>query len=212
MSLTISPRLFGFALFGFRSGFGHPPSLGGIFLSSPEAKRQKLLLVGQQRTQVSGRARRVTAPPAVLLVRRSDRRDRRRLVARRAPHRSTARSSRARRARRSSAFIASTRRSSTTFSCVRRVEPVGRGRVGPRPRLRLADTGRRRATTPPGSAATPTVPSAKRPSGSSAASTICATVPTEKRTSPPPTSLPRSMSTTPKRRSPARQSRCVSAR
>ena len=56
MSLTISPRLFCFALefLGFRSGSGHPPSLGGIFLSSPETERQKLLLLGQHRGQVSG--------------------------------------------------------------------------------------------------------------------------------------------------------------
>ncbi len=48
----------------------------------------------------------------------------------------------------------------------------------------------------------PTVASANRPSGSSAACTTCATVATSKRASPPPTSLPRSMSTTPNSRSP----------
>ena len=49
-------------------------------------------------------------------------------------------------------------------------------------------------------------PAPIRPSGSSADSTMRATVPTSKRTSPPPTSEPRSMSTTPNRPSPARQS------
>jgi len=43
----------------------------------------------------------------------------------------------------------------------------------------------------------PIVSSANRPSANSAARTTRATVPTSKRVSPPPTSLPRSMSTTP---------------
>jgi len=48
---------------------------------------------------------------------------------------------------------------------------------------------------------------ANRPSGSSSDSTMRAIVPTSLRTSPPPTSLPRSISTTPNSRSPSRQSR-----
>src|SRR4051794_35688084 len=51
----------------------------------------------------------------------------------------------------------------------------------------------------------PTVASENWPSGLRAACTIWATVPTWKRASPPPTSLPRSMSTTPNRASWSRQ-------
>ena len=55
MSLTTSPRLFCFALvLGVQSGSSHPPSLGGNFLSSPEAERQNFLLLGQHQRQVSG--------------------------------------------------------------------------------------------------------------------------------------------------------------
>jgi hypothetical protein len=52
----------------------------------------------------------------------------------------------------------------------------------------------------------PTVTSADRPSGRAATSTMRATVATSRRTSPPPISLPRSISTTPNSGSPARQS------
>ena len=51
----------------------------------------------------------------------------------------------------------------------------------------------------------PTAPIAHRPSSNRLASTMRATVPTPVRASPPPTSLPRSMSTTPNSGSPARQ-------
>ena len=52
----------------------------------------------------------------------------------------------------------------------------------------------------------PTAASAERPSGKRSTCTILATVPTSVRTSPPPTSLPRSMRTTPNSPSPASQS------
>ena len=60
-----------------------------------------------------------------------------------------------------------------------------------------AATGRRATTRRPDAAHAERRRAPNRPSGSSAASTIRATVPTSRRTSSPPTSLPRSMSTTP---------------
>ena len=55
--------------------------------------------------------------------------------------------------------------------------------------------------------ASPAISRTQRPSGSSAAWVMTPRVPSALRSSPPPTSEPRSMSTMPKRASPARQSR-----
>ena len=76
-----------------------------------------------------------------------------------------------------------------------------RGRVGPVLHLgdRVGVVGQ--PARAPAAGGRPTAAMAHRPSGSSTASTMRATVPTSVRTSSPPTSLPRSISTTPNSRS-----------
>ena len=111
----------------------------------------------------------------------------------------------------SSARSARVRRSSRSAvgSDVVRIRAPARARAGRRPRpAGTASSGSQRATE---IRRRPTATSAHRPSGSSAASTMWARVPIAKRASPPPTSLPRSMSVTPNSRSPS-SARRVSSR
>ena len=176
----------------------------GRWLSLPELVFEQLGGVGQECLHSVEPLARVVELEESLRVERSDRSQRRGLERR--PHGVVveADASTGRPGSPSSASSAETRtsmRSDRSRSGIRRRHSPSSAHG--RARRRPADTDRRGASACTRTALRrPTSRSSDRPA-SRAASTMRATVPTSKRASPPPTSLPRSISTTPNRPSPS---------